>query len=84
MKSLGISFDPSIKDILTLPYTVSFVLRKRKQIDSLNELPKEKRPPEYIIWDKGGEEIDRWIDRVYKNNTNMSDGITITADMIEG
>ncbi len=34
------------------------------QIDNLNELPKDKRPPEKMIWDGGSNELDRWLDRV--------------------
>jgi hypothetical protein len=53
-----------VKHLLQLPYTISFVIRKMQQIDNLNELPKEKRPPDYIIWDGTTEEMDEWLDRV--------------------
>jgi hypothetical protein len=66
-----------------MPYTISFIIRKRKQLDNLSELPKEKRPPEYIIWDRGGDEIDRWIDRVY-NNKSKSDSIEFWDTEVEG
>jgi len=35
-----------------------------QQIDNLNELPKEKRPPEDIIWDGTSEEMDEWLNKV--------------------
>ena len=40
------------------------MLRKRIQVDNLSELPKEKRPPEKMIWDGGANELDNWLERV--------------------
>lgn len=34
------------------------------QIDSLNELPKEKRPTEKMMWDGDGDEMEKWIEEV--------------------
>lgn len=50
-----------------LPWTISYVVRKRTQIDSYNELPKEKRPPDNLIWYSIPEEIDKWFDKVFKS-----------------
>lgn len=63
-----------------LPYTISFTIRKRMQIDNLNELPKDKRPPDSIIWDGTSEEIDEWLDRVFSNEKNEVD---LVIDEIE-
>ena len=52
-----------VDNVFDLPYTISFVIRKRMQVDSWMELPKEKRPPEYI-WDKP-RELEEWFDRVF-------------------
>ena len=52
-----------VDNVFDLPYTISFVIRKRMQIDSWMELPKEKRPPE-SIWDKP-RELEEWFDRVF-------------------
>lgn len=41
---------------------MSFVIRKRQQIDSLSELPKEKQVPEELIWYGTIEEINDWVD----------------------
>lgn len=49
-----------------LPWTISFVIRKRAQLDSFNELPKEKRPPDDMIWYGDSGEIDKWFDKVFK------------------
>jgi hypothetical protein len=40
-------------------------MRKRMQIDNFNELPKEKRPPDDMIWNGTAEDIDDWIDKVF-------------------
>lgn len=55
-----------------VPHTISFVIRKRQQIDGLNELPKDKRPPEEIIWDGTPEEMDEWLDTVFDRNKQQS------------
>lgn len=49
-----------------LPWTISFVIRKRTQIDGFSELPKEKRPPENIIWYGTGDDMDDWFDKVFQ------------------
>jgi len=51
-----------------LPWTISFVVRKRIQIDSYNELPKEKRPPDKLIWYGTSEDIEKWFDKVFSDN----------------
>lgn len=64
-----------------MPYTLAFVVRKRLQIDAINELPKEKRPPEKIIWDGSSRDIDSWIDKAFKNKVgNITE---ISEDDIE-
>ena len=61
---MSIPLDPQVKELTQLPYTISYVIRKLQQIDNLNELPKEKRPPEEMIWDGSSDELDTWLDRV--------------------
>jgi len=62
---LQIPLDPNIKQLTDVPYTISYVIRKRIQIDNLNEIPQDKRPPEMMIWDGTSEELEDWIDRVF-------------------
>lgn len=50
-----------------LPWTIAYVIRKRAQIDTFGELPKDKRPPDNIIWYGTSEEIDIWFDKVLKH-----------------
>jgi len=47
-----------------LPWTINYVIKKRSQIDSFNELPQEKRPPDNILWYGTPEELDNWFDKV--------------------
>lgn len=57
---------------LELPWTISYVVRKRTQIDGLNELPKEKRPPDRILWWGSPEELEDWIDLMYDKKGKQS------------
>ena len=49
-----------------LPWTISYVIRKRLELDSYAELPKEKRPPDNLIWYGSSDDIDKWFDKVFK------------------
>jgi len=64
-KALHIPLDPRIKELSDLPYTISFIIRKRQQIDSLNELPAEKRPTDQIVWDGTPEDMEEWLTKVF-------------------
>jgi len=69
-----------------LPWTISFVIRKRAQIDSYAELPEEKRPPESMIWYGSAADINKWFDKVFqrKKHGNPEEFIiNINDDEIE-
>jgi hypothetical protein len=53
------------------------VIRKRTQIDSFSELPKEKRPPESMIWYGTPRDIDDWFKKVFKTNDKNPNEITL-------
>jgi type II secretory pathway component PulL len=53
------------------------------QLDNLNQLPKEKRPPEWMIWDSPPEEIEKWLDRVYDKKKENTTEVFITESEIE-
>ncbi len=58
-----------------------------QQIDNLNELPKEKRPPDNIIWDGTSEELDDWLDRVLgdpKKRPQTNVQLVIKDNEVEG
>ncbi len=59
---MQIPLDPRVKKLTEMPYTISYVIRKRQQIDSLSELPKEKQVPEDLIWNGTIEEINEWVE----------------------
>lgn len=84
---MSIPLDPRVKELAQLPHTISFVIRKRQQIDNLNELPKEKRPTDELIWEGTAEELDEWLDKVMgPSNKKGGDGIefVINDNNIEG
>lgn len=83
-KALQIPLDKKLTRLNEVPYTISYVIRKRQQIDSFNELPKEKRPDDRLIWDGTSEQLDDWFDRVFSRNHKDSDEeISINIDEIE-
>ncbi len=50
-------------------------MRKVAQIQSFDDLPKDKRPPEYM-WDNG-ELLDDWFDKVYGRKEKQPEELTI-------
>ena len=78
---MHIPVDSNVKELKDIPYTLSYVIRKREQIDSFNELSKEKRPPLRLIWDAPVEELEEWLENVM--DTKQDSGITIFEDDIE-
>jgi hypothetical protein len=56
-----------------MPWPMTFIIRKRQQIDSLSEIPKNKRPPDKIIWWGTPEELEEWIEKVYPSRDKKSD-----------
>ena len=66
-----------------LPWTISYVIRKRVQLDSYRELPQEKRPPDELIWYGNAEEIDTWFDKVFKRKAGQDDKFTLVVDESE-
>lgn len=80
-KALHVPLDSSISNISDIPYTISYVIRKRQQIDSFMELPKDKRPPEHLVWSGTQDEIEQWLDDVYFNRNNK---IEISLADVEG
>lgn len=83
-RALQIPLDPKVRYITDLPYTLSFTIRKREQIDNLNELPKEKRPTEQLIWEGTTKELDRWLEKVMGSKSEKESEIIIRDIDIEG
>lgn len=67
--------DSRIITLSDTPHTISYVIRKRQQLDSLSELPEDKRPPDEIIWDGTPEDLDEWIKNVLdpKHKSTVTD-----------
>jgi hypothetical protein len=81
---LKIPLDSKVKKLRDIPHTISYVIRKRMQIDNLNELPKEKRPPEMMIWTGTPEEIESWINQVLSGKKQATANISFNPEDIEG
>lgn len=81
-KALHYPIDSKIETLADVPYTISYVIRKRAQLDNLMELPKEKRPSDILIWDSPIEELERWLENVFKNNS-QTDTIEFLDSEIE-
>lgn len=63
-KSTGLPLRQDLPEPAELPWTIAYCIRKREQVLSYGELPKEKRPPETMIWWGSPEDIENWFDRV--------------------
>ena len=80
--------DKRVEHLENMPYTISFVIKKRMQIDNLMELPKEKRPSSKLIWEGSAEELEEWLEVVLnpdkkKKRTNVFEFV-IPESQIEG
>ncbi len=64
---------PGFDSPTDMPWTMSYVIKKRRQVSSFNEMQKEKRPPDKIVWWGTEDEIDDWLDRVYNREGNKQD-----------
>ena len=79
---MRIPLDKNILELRDIPFTVSYVIRKVKQVNNLYELPDEKRPPEYMIWDGTTDDIKEWLDKVFDRKSSKHDDIIQLDDLI--
>lgn len=80
---MGVPLDRDFKEIRDLPYTVSYVIRKRMQIDSLSELPKDKKPSDILIWDESGDRLNKWLEDVLSGKHQPITNLVIRESEIE-
>jgi hypothetical protein len=69
---LRVPLDTKINYIEEVPYTISYVARKRIQVDNMNEVSKDKRPTEKLMWDGSPEEMEEWIDKTILGKTQAT------------
>lgn len=81
---MGVPLDAKVKHLPQTPYTISYVIRKLQQIDNLNELPKEKRPPDDILWEGTSEELDEWIEKVTTPGKKNQQEVEFIIKDVEG
>ena len=79
---MQIPLDPKINSLEDIPYTLAFVMKKRVQIDNFNELEKKKRPPEMMIWDGTGDELEDWLDKVFDRKPSDTIELVISDNEI--
>ncbi len=53
------------------------------QVDSINELPKEKRPSDHLIWDASSDELEDWFDRIFKKKEQTIAEVVFDDNEIE-
>jgi hypothetical protein len=53
------------------------------QVDNLNELPKEKRPPDSILWEGTSEDLDDWLEKVLPSKDKNNNKQTVSIEDIE-
>lgn len=54
------------------------------QVDGLNELPRDKRPPDSIMWSNSTKHLDDWIDKVlYNKKSDKSKDTLLSISEIE-
>jgi hypothetical protein len=80
---LHIPLDAKVGVLSDVPYTISFVIRKRMQLDNLNELGKDKRPDDFLIFDGTSEELEKWLDRVLSGKEQTQFILEFNEDEIE-
>jgi hypothetical protein len=82
VQNSNIKFSELFVDIDFLPYTFSYLIRKRMQIDSwMENLPKKHRPPE-SIWDDAGE-LEEWFERIYSEEAQTEFNIDWNENEVE-
>jgi hypothetical protein len=83
--ALRVPLDLKLEKLQDIPHTISYVIRKRIQVDNLNELPKEQRPPIKMMWEGTAEEIDEFLERAFNvSKTGKSEDLIMDLNDIEG
>ena len=53
------------------------------QIDSLSELPKDKKPSDILIWDESGDRLNKWLEDVLSGKHQPITNLVIRESEIE-
>lgn len=81
----GLSFAEGLESCVDLPHTITSAIAYRAQMESIQEIPKDKRPPRGI-WEKQFK-LDEFIDKMYGSGNNSNKGttsVTINPEEVEG
>lgn len=74
----GLPFAEGLETCVDLPHTITAAIAHRAQMDSIFEIPKDKRPPRGI-WEKSYR-LEKWMDEVYGAGAHKRDNYT-TIDL---
>lgn len=75
-----------MKELRDLPYTLSYIIRKRTQFDNLMEIPKEDRPKNFdeLIFNSTGDELEEYLEDLFnRRKNNQGNGLSILVSDIE-
>jgi hypothetical protein len=81
---VGIPIAQGLETVQDLPHTLTQAILYRAKLDSLNELPKDKRPPRNL-WDKGFA-LEEYLEHIWdndKNNKESKDYIEFDLEDVE-
>lgn len=81
-KSTGQPLRSDLPESAEMPWTIAYCVRKREQVASHLELPKEKRPPEIMVWWGTPEQLDDWFDRVFERKKGKKKPQDVIVDTI--
>lgn len=70
-KASGIPLAEGLDSVLDLPHTMTYAIMYREQLDSFNELPKDKRPPRKL-WDRPYE-LGKYMESVWSTDKKDAD-----------
>jgi hypothetical protein len=84
VQSTGLPIAEGLTEAFDIPHTVSFAIIYRSRINSLQELPKDKRPPRNL-WDKP-HRLDEFLDDVFERDgggTQSKDYVEFNMEEVE-
>lgn len=77
----GLPFAEGLETCVDLPHTITSAISHKAHMDSINEIPKDKRPPRYL-WDKPWR-LEQYIDKMYEVKDSKKESAEINMDNLE-
>lgn len=80
-KATGSPLHPILSVVYNIPFTLAYMIRKQNQIDSFQELPREKQPPR-SIW-HNDYRINLWYDTLFTDTPAKGSELVLTMDEVQ-